>query len=189
MINQFVHGIVDPKYWIDEREAREALLGREKDQRQKLTYENYRLAFRDVARNTDARTAIMTMLPPRVFCNHPLPYVIVTTPPSVEYDFPSALVFCAIVNSFVADYLLRQRVTAHLTFFLLSQLPVPRVVKGDLAYAAIQHRSAQLICTGPEFDDLAKHVGLKDHRDRAPERPNAPNSAQNWTDLSPTSTA
>ena len=68
------------------------------------------------------------------------------------------------MNSFVADYLLRQRVTAHLTFFLLSQLPVPRVVKGDLAYAAIQHRSAQLICTGPEFDDLAKHVGLKDHR-------------------------
>ena len=90
MINQFVHGVVDPKYWIDEREARAALLGREKDQRQKLTYENYRLAFRDVARNTDARTAIMTMLPPRVFCNHPLPYVIVTTPPSVEYDFPSA---------------------------------------------------------------------------------------------------
>ncbi len=164
MINQFQHGLVAPKYWIDEREARAALLGRDKDVGQELAYENYRLAFRDVARNTDARTAIMTMLPPRVFCNHPLPYVVVTTPPSSEYDFPSALVFCAIVNSFVADYLLRQRVTAHLTFFLLSQLPVPRVVKDDLMYGVIQRRSAQLICTGPEFDNLAKRVGLKDHR-------------------------
>ncbi len=163
MINQFSHRVIEPKYWIDEQEGRKALLGRMEDEGQRLDYESYRLAFRDVARNTDARTAIMTMLPPNVFCNHPLPYVIVTTPPRPGYDYRSALLFCAILNSLIADYVLRQRVTAHLTFFLLSQLPVPRVPMSDPAYAGIVRRAAKLICTSREFDDLAGEVGLMDH--------------------------
>ena len=109
----------------------------------------------------------MTMLPPNVFCNHPLPYVIVTTPPSEECDYESALLFCAIVNSLVADYILRQRVTAHLTFFLLNQIPVPRVSKHGHTSEGIIHRVAELICTTPEFDVLANSVGLKGHKQDA----------------------
>ncbi|MHB1559594.1 MAG: Eco57I restriction-modification methylase domain-containing protein [Isosphaeraceae bacterium] len=165
LINQFVQRTIEPKYWINEREGRAALLGREKDEGQKLAYQDYRLAFRDVARNTDSRTAIMTMLPPRVFCNHPLPYVVVTGAGLSEYDYERALVLCAIVNSFVADYILRQRVTAHLTFFILGQLPMPRLAKTDPDFAAVLQRSARLICTSAEFDELARMVGLKDHRD------------------------
>ncbi len=167
MINQYVQRVIEPKYWIDEREGRCDLLGRMEDEGQKLDYQRYRLAFRDVARNTDARTAIMTMLPPKVFCNHPLPYVIVTTPPSEEYDYDSALLFCAIVNSLVADYILRQRVTAHLTFFLLNQLPVPRVSKYGHTSEGIIRRAAELICTTPEFEVLANSVGLKGHKQGA----------------------
>ena len=64
MIHQFAQRVIEPKYWIDEKEARTALLGRNSDEGQRLDYQDYRLAFRDVARNTDARTAIMTLLPP-----------------------------------------------------------------------------------------------------------------------------
>ncbi len=36
MIHQFAHGVAEPKYWLIEREARAALLGKEKDEGQPL---------------------------------------------------------------------------------------------------------------------------------------------------------
>ncbi|MFM6910531.1 MAG: Eco57I restriction-modification methylase domain-containing protein, partial [Dolichospermum sp.] len=63
MIHQFNHNWGKPKYWLDEKEARQALLKRgEIDNGQKLYYQCYRLGFRDIARNTDIRTMIATML-------------------------------------------------------------------------------------------------------------------------------
>ena len=58
------------------------------------------------------------------------------------------------------DFLVRQRVTAHLTFFFLYQLPVPRLTAADAAFGPIVERAARLICTTPEFDALAREVGL-----------------------------
>ena len=45
------------------------------------------------------------------------------------------------------------------------QLPVPRLTKDDPQFAPLVERAARLVCTSPEFDDLAKAVGLRDHRD------------------------
>ncbi|MFM7790783.1 MAG: hypothetical protein ACKO90_22575, partial [Microcystis panniformis] len=71
MIHQFTHRYALPKYWLDEKEARQALLKRgEVDKGQILDYQTYRLGFRDVARNTDIRTMIATILPPNLFCPH-----------------------------------------------------------------------------------------------------------------------
>ena len=43
MIHQFTHLFAEPKYWVDEKEARQALLGRKGiDEGQKLDYQNYR---------------------------------------------------------------------------------------------------------------------------------------------------
>jgi hypothetical protein len=44
--------------------------------------------------------------------------------------------------------------------FNLYQMPVPRLTAGDPGFAEIVERSAKLICTTPEFDDLAKEAGL-----------------------------
>ncbi len=52
-----------------------------------------------------------------------------------------------------------------MTFFLLNQMPVPRLTPRDPAFDPIVIRAARLICTTSEFDDLAKSVGLKSHRD------------------------
>jgi hypothetical protein len=165
MIYQFECHRAEPKYWLNEREARAALLGRQEDVGQQLQYQSYRLGFCDVARNTDARTAIMTMLPRNVFCNHKLPTAWVTERSGMVFEPRCALVFCALLNSLVADFLLRQRVTTNLTFIILNQLPVPRPTKQDAIFPKAVNRAARLICTTPEFDDLAREVGLAGHQD------------------------
>jgi hypothetical protein len=166
MIHQFNHQFASPKYWIDESEARQRLLGREIDQKQRLDYQSYRLGFRDVARNSDERTCLMTMLPANVFCNHKLPTALVRRN-SQEIDPRCSLFFCGCMNSFLVDFLVRQRVTTNLTFITLYQLPMPRVGEPELSFESIVNRVARLICTSPEFDDLAKEVGLKGHKQGA----------------------
>ena len=67
------------------------------------------------------------------------------------------------MNSFVVDYFLRQCITSHLSFFFVYSTPVPRLVEGDRYFSDIVERAAKLICTTPEFDDLAAEVGLGSH--------------------------
>lgn len=156
MIHQFTHSWGEPKYWIEEREARRVLLGREEDTGQILDYQRYRLGFRDVARDTDQRTLIMTMLPRNVFCNHKLPTALVRR--DGKDDLASSLFLCGVMNSFVADYLLRFRVTANLTFFVVYQTPVPRLSDTDPGFTLLVERAARLICTTDEYADLWQEV-------------------------------
>ncbi|MFM5982107.1 MAG: Eco57I restriction-modification methylase domain-containing protein, partial [Sphaerospermopsis kisseleviana] len=153
MIHQFNHTWGKPKYWLDEKEARQALLKRgEIDNGQKLYYQCYRLGFRDIARNTDIRTMIATMLHTNIFCNHKLPTAIIKSDNSLDYK--SELFLLTILNSFVADYSLRQRVTTNLTFFIVYQTPVPRLTEKDEYFNEIVERAAKLICTTAEYDEL-----------------------------------
>ena len=184
--HQFDASFGQPKYWLDESEARSNLLSSRLKQAGKtfseagigieldaamirLDYESYRLAFRDVARNTDERTFIGTILPPNRFCPHTVSLEKVffdaakndTPAYNCSYlDNRERLFLLAVLNGFVADYLFRQRVTAHISFFFVYNLPVPRLSAHDSAFAPIVTRAARLICTTPEFDELAKEVGL-----------------------------
>jgi len=45
--------------------------------------------------------------------------------------------------------------------FYIYQLPMPRLSTDNTAFLPIVTRTARLTCTTPEFDDLAKEVGLK----------------------------
>ncbi len=161
MIWQFEHGYAPPRYWIDERAGRKRVLGKRGDDvGQTLDYQMYRLGFRDVAASTNERTMIMTVLPRNVFCNHKLPGERLR-----GAGLPSdvRLALCSLMNSFVVDYALRQKVSTNLTFFFLYQTPVPRLTHGDRFFDSIVRRAAQLICTAPEYDDLAAEVGLGSH--------------------------
>jgi hypothetical protein len=157
MIHHFTHRFSKPRYWVEEKEARSSILGRANDNGQKLDYQGYRLGHRSVASNTNERTMIATLLPPNVFYGHSIN----ATPAA---DVPSQLLFTtAMLNSFVVDFSLRQRVSQNLTMFYIYQLPVPRLTEQDQEFAPIVKRAAKLICTTPEFDDLAKEVGLGSH--------------------------
>lgn len=162
MIHQFIHNFTDPRYWISEKDGRAEQLKRgEMDHKQLMAYQNYRLGFRDVARNTDERTMISTVIPQRVFAGNTL---ITSTSPQNPLELLSIV---SLLNSFSFDYFIRQKVTAHCNMFYVFQVPMPRLTKKDPAFRPIVTRAAQLICTTTGFDDLAKEVGLKSHKEGA----------------------
>jgi hypothetical protein len=160
MIQAFSAGALEgatPRYWLEEEEARRGLLGRKADTGQRLDYQGYRLGFRDGARSTEERTLVMAMLPPGVFCNDKLPTAV---PRSADgrIDPPAALYLSAVANSFVADYLLRQRGSTSLTVAILSQLPVPRPSPEDRAFRSLVELAARLTCITAELADLWQGV-------------------------------
>ena len=75
--------------------------------------------------------------------------------------------WCAVANSFVLDWLLRQSVASTLNMFYLYQLPVPRLPSSDKRCTSIARRAARLICVDPVYDDLARDVGFNSHKDGA----------------------
>ncbi|MCA9995602.1 MAG: hypothetical protein KDE56_07645 [Anaerolineales bacterium] len=164
MIHQFDHNFSEPRYWVEEREGRAAVLGkRGEDSGQTLDYQTFRLGFRDIARNTDSRTLICTVIPP-AFHGNKLPTIKVFDDDGNQLiDSQTQLFVCGIWNSFVMDWLIRQKVTTTLNYFYLYQLAMPRFTKEDPAFQPIVSHAAQLICTTPEFDDLAAVVGLGSH--------------------------
>lgn len=70
------------------------------------------------------------------------------------------LYLTGVTNSFCLDWFIRGRVSTTLNMFYLYQLPVPRLTAADAAFGPIVLRAAQLICTTPEFDELAREVAF-----------------------------
>jgi len=162
MIHQFEHQFGEARYWVDEKEGRKAVLGKKgQENGQMLAYQSYRLGFRDVARNTDERTMIATVLPPKRFCPHTMSLEAVSQSSLTQKE---RIFLVALFNSYLVDYLIRQRITAHLSFFFVYNIPIPRLTEKDSTFNPIVTRAAKLICTTPEFDDLAKQVGLGSHK-------------------------
>ncbi|MFN7567306.1 MAG: Eco57I restriction-modification methylase domain-containing protein [Microcystis sp.] len=160
MIHQFTHQYALPKYWLDEKEARQALLKRgEVDKGQILDYQTYRLGFRSIARNTDIRTLIVGTIPKNVFCGNS---ILVSSDISISN---TELIFLeAILNSLIIDFCARQKVSANINMFYIYQLPIPRLKEGDKYFQEIVENAAKLICTTEEFEQLAKEVGIGSHK-------------------------
>ena len=161
MIWQFECAYADATYFIDEEHGRRQLVGRQQDSLQDLDYQFYRLGFRDIARSTDSRTWIATVLPPKVFAAFTVP--VINLKKSEAITDAIQLYLCAAMNSFVLDYSMRQRIGTHVSTYYVYQTPVPRLTQGDRFFDSIVQHAAQLICTAPEFDDLAAEVGLGSH--------------------------
>jgi hypothetical protein len=191
MVHQFVIDLAKPRYWIDRQEATTVLrtsrargirqqfkrLGIENDDllledEIPLDHNNFRLGFRDVARNTDERSMICVVLPPNVFVGNtlnmlqPHDFEVTRNGWSVRPTLTNAeqLFVVGAFNCFLVDWLLRQKITAHLNMFYVYQVPIPRLTAKDSVFAPIVTRAARLTCTTPEFDALAKEVGLQRHQ-------------------------
>jgi hypothetical protein len=163
MIHQFTHQYALPKYWLDEKEARQALLKRgEVDKGQILDYQTYRLGFRDIAANTNERTMIATILPPNSFCGNTIS--LEKNEKQVAISLKEKCYLLSIFNSFVFDRSIRDKVTSHLSFFYVYQNPIPRLKEGDRYFEEIVENAAKLICVSEEFDELAKEVGIGSHK-------------------------
>ncbi|HLD86483.1 MAG TPA: hypothetical protein VJB12_00305 [Candidatus Nanoarchaeia archaeon] len=64
------------------------------------------------------------------------------------------------MNSFVIDYIIRQKVSANVNMFYFLETPVPRLSSGR-EFDAIVRKVAQLVCTTDEFSELKKETGVE----------------------------
>lgn len=156
MMGQFDGQLEKPKWWISEAKFKTTRFYPRDDWR------HYRIAIRRIASSTNERTLICGVLPPNSVVVHSL---FVNVDKMLEPD--TSLYLCALLNSFVADYFIRQQVTSNVSQFAIHLLPVPSPAASSAVFRGVVKRAARLICTSPEFDDLAKTVGLKSHREGA----------------------
>jgi hypothetical protein len=116
------------------------------------TFGRARLAYRDVSSATNRVTLIAAILPAGVVTTHTLFCM------KSLLDLTSQRVLCALFNSFVANYLVRLRVTTHVTTAIVDRLPVPRPARGTPAFLELASLSAVL---GREPADVEAAVRLQ----------------------------
>jgi hypothetical protein len=108
----------------------------------------YRCACREVAGATNERTVIAAMLPPGVLCGHTIS---VERSPAQRPN-ALALVLVGVLNSFCFDWLLRQKAAAHVSIYILAELPMPDLASDTERFIA--HGSLRLCCNHRGFARL-----------------------------------
>ena len=105
------------------------------------TFTSPRLAYRDVASASNRLTLIAAMIPGGVVTTHTL----FCLKGRVSRDLHVFL--CGILNSFVANYLVRMRVGTHVTVSIIERLPVPRPDTDSLDFRRIVSLTDRVITT------------------------------------------
>ena len=129
----------------------------------KLDYETIRLVYRRIARSTDERTLISSFIPRKVFASESIPYFkpfhYEISNDSIQQRFipyGDFIYLMALLNSFVLDYYIRQRVSANLNMFYVYELPIPDAPKElkdmvvDMAFSLLYRKGL--------FDDMAQEI-------------------------------
>ena len=155
MVWLFDSAFEKPRYWLDRDEVEEALGNNAWEGK------HYRVGFRDVAASTNERTLISTIIPPK-WAGNTLPLVIPYNknkdsngPNNVE-----AIWLAAILSSFIADYVIRQKVTNHMNFFYMESIPVPRENEHFIlkSFSSLIAKAMRLICVREDFEKLWKDL-------------------------------
>jgi hypothetical protein len=81
------------------------------------------------------------IIPPGVVCGNKVPTVRFPDDPSEE----RLLAWCAVMNSFVFDWMLRRIMTTTVNYFLLTSLPMPRITKDGLPWRRIAAAAEALL--------------------------------------------
>lgn len=133
---------------LDDRTLKPVLKEAVENKKLLMDYETDRLGSRGIARSTDERTLIAAMIHARKFLMNSLPYIdpfthridngTVTQSKNTDYSF----YLLALLNSFVLDYYIRQRVSANLNFFFVYELPIPD--KGPVKTRSVIEMSKQI---------------------------------------------
>jgi hypothetical protein len=114
-----------------------------------------RLAFRDVASATNRLTLIAAIVPAQAVTTHTL--FCLKEPLAVE----SQHVLCALLNSFVANYVIRLRVNTHVTTSLVSRLPVPFIQPRMAAFARLGSLSRKLMTGQVPTEEMTEYAELQ----------------------------
>jgi hypothetical protein len=94
-------------------------------------HEHPRLAYRDVASSTNRLTLIAAVLPGGCVSTHTVFCLRTPLPPRTQHFL------CGLFNSFVVNYLVRLRVTTHVTKGTVERLPIPTAEAAPAAFREI----------------------------------------------------
>ena len=108
----------------------------------RTTASRARIAYRDVASATNKLTLIAAMVPPNVVSTHTV-FCLKT-----ELDERSQWCLLGLLNSLVANYLVRLNVTTHVTAALMSRLPVPKPLRDSRPFDRLVTLARSLASTG-----------------------------------------
>jgi hypothetical protein len=70
-------------------------------------------------------------------------------------------VLCALLNSYVANYLIRLRVNTHVTVSLVSRLPVPLVPPGHPLFTRLARCSESLALGATAAEDMEEYAEIQ----------------------------
>jgi hypothetical protein len=131
-------------------DARLSITSREARRRLGDRHQRWRLAYRDVASATNRRTLIAALLPPGTVSTHTV-FCLRTALPIAAQRF-----LCGMFNSLVVNYLVRLRVTTHVTTAIVERLPIPHEDDAGALYDEIGAMTRAL----SRRDDSALEVRL-----------------------------
>ncbi len=107
-----------------------------------------RLAYRDVASAGNRLSLIAAIVPAGCVTTHTV-FCLKDAMPTKDQR-----VLCALLNSYIANFLVRQRIGTHLSAAIVERLPVPRPDRGSIAYTDLERLACRLEAN-PDDDQAA----------------------------------
>ena len=127
---------------------------------------HFRLVFREIARSTDERTMIAAIMPPGHLFGHK---ATCEKTPWARLD-SAALTLCAVFNSFVFDWCVRQKTAASMSLFMLNSCPAPDLSETAARFLALG--ALRLSCNHSGYEPLWRGQFGDGHR--FPSQPETP---------------
>lgn len=187
MIHQYISDYAPKNFYVDKQEGEKDLLDsamfrvkRKFDLTEAevkpiaekpllLDYQNYRLVYRAIARSTDERTIISSIIPKNIFIGHSMNHLVNygwekkgEEIQQVSVPFEQQIILLALLNSITLNYYMRNKVSANLTMNFMYELPTPAAKKKQ--QAAIVELAFQLLWHFNEhelYEDLRKELNLE----------------------------
>ena len=111
----------------------------------------YRIGFCDVVNPATEKCLLAALIPPNAICGHSVPTILFE-----NGTFEDLLLWIAVANSLVMDFLVRKKVRLHMTYTIIDSLPFPRGWRTIPAASEIIKRSFSLSAVGPEMEDFRR---------------------------------
>jgi hypothetical protein len=120
-----------------------------------LPMDRARIAFRDIARSNDTRTAIVCLIPPGSAAVHQSPILV-----RRQGDERAEAFLLGVMASIPFDWAARRWVELHLTFELLNPLPVPVYAPESKVARRVVEVAGRLAAVDDRYVDWAAEVGV-----------------------------
>ena len=162
-IHQYNHVWSKPKFTVDEKKGLERM-GKIKilAKNHREFYNSFRLIFRHVARSTDIRTIISTVIPPHTFYTDSLRSIILAHDDKIMLDseyLKNIAYLCGVINSTTFDFVGRASTQTNISTIIKS-LPLPNNDHKNI----ISELAASLMVGSPEFEGFADIIGIENRK-------------------------